>query len=123
MVRCDRRGVYHGHSAGVTMYDWKDGSRLWDQPTRGPVLLAGRSVDAVYAGTSERYVYRFGKDGSLARSTPVTPASSPVQRPRMARYVFAGDCFSSIYCFEGGRTAAVEDGHGLRLGLLHAILG
>ena len=58
MVRCDRDGIYHGHSGGVTMYDGVEGRMLWHQPTRGAVF-GWQEADTVYAGTSDRKVYSF----------------------------------------------------------------
>jgi outer membrane protein assembly factor BamB len=100
MVRCDAAGLYHGHSAGVTMYDWKDGSRLWDQPTRGAVLFGWQERSAVYAGTADRRVYRFGKDGQPGTIYSCDASIFSCATAEDGRYVFAGDSFSSVYCFD-----------------------
>ncbi len=42
MVRCSEEGVCHGHSGGVAMYNNQDGSLIWQQRTKGVVLLAGK---------------------------------------------------------------------------------
>jgi predicted DNA-binding WGR domain protein len=65
MVRCDEIGVFHGHSKGVTMYDWEDGTQIWHQETAGSVLFGWQEETTVYAGTSDNKVYCFTKKGKL----------------------------------------------------------
>lgn len=99
MVRCDEIGVYHGHSNGVTMYDWEDGQVIWNQKTIGAVLFGWQEEATVYAATSNRLVYAFTKKGELGS---VYECDAPVYSCATAeegKYVFAGDNFSSIYCF------------------------
>jgi outer membrane protein assembly factor BamB len=102
MVRCDAAGIYHGHSMGVTMYDWKDGARIWDRPTRGAVLFGWQERSAVYAGTADRSVYRFSKDGLPGTVYACDASIFSCATAEDGRYVFAGDSFSSVYCFEAG---------------------
>lgn len=99
MVRCDEIGVYHGHSSGVTMYDWEDGQMIWNQKTRGEVLFGWQEEATVYASTSHSLVYCFTKKGEV---NTIYQCDAPVYSCATAqegKYVFAGDNCSSIYCF------------------------
>lgn len=99
MVRCDEIGVYHGHSAGVTMYDWEDGSEIWNKKTGGQVLFGWQEESTVFAGCGDNSVYRFNKQGE---SGPVYKTDSTVYSCAATadgEFVFAGDNKSSIYCF------------------------
>jgi predicted DNA-binding WGR domain protein len=100
MVRADEAGVYHGHSDGVTKYQWKDGKDIWKAKTRGSVLFGWQEKDDVYAGTTDDKVYVFtkgGKSGVLCDTddSVYSCASSPG-----GKYIFAGDSCSSVYCFD-----------------------
>ncbi|GAA1782895.1 WGR domain-containing protein [Luedemannella flava] len=99
MVRCDADAVHHGHSRGVTSYDWRTGKELWHQPTGGAVLFGWQEADAVYAGMSSNSVMQFTKSGDAGVTyrcddTVFSNAAAPD-----GRYVFAGDNRSSVYCF------------------------
>lgn len=99
MVRCDADAVHHGHSGGVTSYDWRTGEQLWTRTT-GAVLFGWQEQHALYAGTSTRKVVELGKDGSPRREYQCdAPAFSCATSPDGA-YVFAGDNSSSVYCFD-----------------------
>jgi hypothetical protein len=99
MVRCDANAVHHGHSRGVTSYDWRTGAELWHQPTSGAVLFGWQEADALYAGLSSNSVMQFTKSGRAGVTyrcddTVFSNAAAPD-----GRYVFAGDYRSSVYCF------------------------
>jgi predicted DNA-binding WGR domain protein/outer membrane protein assembly factor BamB len=99
MVRCDSDAVHHGHSRGVTSYDWRTGQEVWHQST-GSVLFGWQEPGTLYAGTASRQVVRLGKTGQRER---VYGCDAPVYSCATAedgRYVFAGDSHSSIYCFD-----------------------
>jgi predicted DNA-binding WGR domain protein len=100
MVRCDATAVHHGHSKGVTSYDWRTGQELWHQDTRGAVLFGWQERDSLYAGMSSNSVLEFGKNGRpgvtyRCDDTVFSCAAAPD-----GRYVFAGDHRSSVYCFD-----------------------
>ncbi len=100
MVRCDEIGVYHGHSGGVTMYDWEDGSQIWDRTIRGSTLFGWQEESTVYAGSSDSRVYRFSKQGEPMGEYKCDSAVYSCAATEDGKYVFAGDSSSSVYCFE-----------------------
>jgi outer membrane protein assembly factor BamB len=100
MVRCDDDAVYHGHSGGVTGYDWRTGRELWHTGTRGSVLFGWQERDTVYAGTSQSLVAELGKDGSRRQTYRCDDAVFSCAAAEDGRYVFAGDSASSVYCFD-----------------------
>jgi outer membrane protein assembly factor BamB len=100
MVRCGEEGVYHGHSAGVTMYNNLDGQVVWQQRTRGSVLFGWQSENRVYAGTSDHQVYSFSKQGEPGVVYACDAAVFSCATAEQGRYVFAGDNYSSVYCFD-----------------------
>ncbi len=114
MVRCDEIGVYHGHSSGVTMYDWEDGRVIWEQPTGGSVLFGWQEETTVYAGTANHQVYAFTKAGAVGQVYPCDGAVYSCATAADGKYVFAGDNYSSIYCFneQGDRLWKLATGCG-----------
>ncbi|MDQ1287229.1 MAG: hypothetical protein QG622_794 [Actinomycetota bacterium] len=111
MVRCDEYAVHHGHSRGVTSYDWRTGREMWHQSTR-PVLFGWQEEDAVYAGTSGGQVMRFGKDGGPQGAFACDSAVFSCASAPAGRYVFAGDNCSSVYCFDDRGTRLWKLGTG-----------
>lgn len=102
MVRCDEIGVYHGHSDGVTMYDWEDGKRIWNQKNHGSVLFGWQEESTIYAGTSQSLVYCFTKNGEVSTIYQCDAPVFSCATAEEGKYVFAGDNCSSIYCFNQG---------------------
>ncbi|MBA3462441.1 MAG: WGR domain-containing protein [Deltaproteobacteria bacterium] len=99
MVRCDELGVYHGHSEGVTMYDWEDGKKLWHSKTDGSVLFGWQEESMVFAATSSNKVQRFTKRGADPKTYACDAAVFSCAAAEDGKYVFAGDNSSSVYCF------------------------
>jgi predicted DNA-binding WGR domain protein/outer membrane protein assembly factor BamB len=119
MVRCDEIGVYHGHSAGVTMYDWEDGSIIWDRKTAGAVLFGWQEEAMVYAGGVGGWIYSFtkkGEPGPIYRCdhSVFSCAASPD-----GKYVFGSDPSGSVYCFaeNGTRLWKLATGCGVALSM------
>ena len=100
MVRCGQEGVYHGHSGGVTMYDNQDGRVVWNQRTGGSVLFGWQEETMVYAGTSDDKIYSFTKQGQPDTVYKCDNSVYSCATAEQGKYVFAGDNFSSVYCFD-----------------------
>lgn len=114
MVRIDRAGLYHGHSGGGTKYDLGTGDHQWHRGTGGAVLFGWQEASAVYAGTDHSQVRMLDKDGSADRTFQCdAPVFSCAASPD-GRYVFAGDNYSSVYCFaaDGSRLWKLGTGCG-----------
>jgi outer membrane protein assembly factor BamB len=103
MVRCDADAVHHGHSGGVTSYDWRTGRELWHTPT-GAVLFGWQESRSLYAGTATRQIVELGKNGKHRQTYRCDAAVYSCATAEDGRYVFAGDSASSIYCFAADGT-------------------
>ncbi len=119
MVRCDEIGVYHGHSSGVTMYDWEDGSQLWHRETEGIVLFGWQEEATIYAGTSWGRVHCFTKSGGESATYLCDSSIFSCAAADNGKYVFAGDHNEAIYCFNeaGERLWKLRTGCGSALSM------
>jgi hypothetical protein len=81
------------------MYDWEDGRVIWEQKTGGAVLFGWQEESAVYAGTTNNRVYAFTKTGAAGQVYQCDGAIYSCATAADGKYVFAGDNYSSIYCF------------------------
>lgn len=99
MVRCDEVGVYHGHSKGVTMYDWEDGAELWQLALSGAVLFGWQEESALYVATNANKVHRVTKKGALTTTYDCDAVVYSCASTDDGQYLFAADNSSSIYCF------------------------
>ncbi|SCF11492.1 WGR domain-containing protein, predicted DNA-binding domain in MolR [Micromonospora purpureochromogenes] len=111
MVRCDTDALYHGHSQGVTGFDWRTGRELWHTST-GSVLFGWQERGSVFAGTSTREVVRLAKNGRVERRYRCDAPVFSCATAEGGRYVFAGDSQSSIYCFDATGTRLWKLGTG-----------
>ena len=99
MVRCDESGVYHGHSDGVTMYDWADGEERWYQPLDGAVLFGWADASRLIVATNKRRVYALSTQGDILFYGECD-ASVYCCASDGGRNIFAGDSDRTIYCFD-----------------------
>jgi len=115
MVRCDEIGVYHGHSRGVTMYDWEDGSEIWSQPTDGWVGFGWQEESIVFASTANGKVHRFSKQGGDEIVYKCDAFLCSCAAAEDGKYVFAGDTYGYLYCFNeaGERLWKLNSGCGV----------
>ncbi|GLZ62588.1 WGR domain-containing protein [Micromonospora sp. NBRC 107095] len=111
MVRCDDNAIYHGHSQGVTGYEWRTGGELWHTST-GSVLFGWQEQGSVFAGTGTREVVRLSKSGRHERTYRCDAPVFSCATAQGGRYVFAGDSQSSIYCFDSAGTRLWKLGTG-----------
>ncbi|MEU5964737.1 PQQ-binding-like beta-propeller repeat protein [Micromonospora parva] len=111
MVRCDDNAIYHGHSQGVTGYEWRTGGELWHTST-GSVLFGWQEQGSVFAGTGTREVVRLSKSGRHERTYRCDAPVFSCATAEGGRYVFAGDSQSSIYCFDSAGTRLWKLGTG-----------
>ncbi len=114
MVRCDQDYVYHGHSAGVTAYHgWNQPVVKWTTPLGGSVLFGWQEKNTVYAGCSNGKVYELNKsDGKIIAECKCDNAVLSCATSPDGEYIFAGDSFSSVYCFKKDGTRLWKLGSG-----------
>lgn len=119
MVRCDAKGVYHGHSNGVTCYDLKDGTQKWHANTSGGILFGWQEPDAVFAGCSNSKVESFDKDGKPLLIYKCDATIYSCAASENGNLVFAGDNYGAIYCFDqqGNRLWKLATGCGSALSM------
>lgn len=99
MVRCDEIGIYHGHSAGVTMYDWEDGQQIWEKKTQGMVNFGWQEEANVYACTHTGRIHNFTKRGEELAVYKCDSQIFSCATSENGKYIFAGD-LSAVYCFQ-----------------------
>ncbi|RKZ62413.1 MAG: molybdenum metabolism regulator [Candidatus Parabeggiatoa sp. nov. 2] len=101
MVRCDDERVYHGHHGGVTAYsNSKHGNILWHVKAAKQVLFGWQETSTVYAGTGTNKVYGLNKKtGKVEQIYQCDAAVYSCAAAKEGEYVFAGDNYSSVYCF------------------------
>ncbi len=114
MVRCDEIGVYHGHSKGVTMYDWESGDALWSRPTKGWIGFGWQEESLLFASTAEGTVHKFTKKGDVREVYEADAYLCSCAAAPDGKYVFAGDQYGAIYCFaeHGERLWKLDSGCG-----------
>ena len=119
MIRCDELGVYHGHSDGVTMYDWEDGTEIWSRKTSGSVLFGWQEESTVFAATSQNRVHKFSKRGEGEQVYACDATVFSCAAAEDGKYVFAADNCSSVYCFaeDGTRLWKLGTGGGSALSM------
>jgi predicted DNA-binding WGR domain protein len=104
MIRCDELGVYHGHSGGVTMYDWEDGREIWHAKTQGEVLFGWQEEATIYASTTQSKIHRWTKRGTDEKVYACDAQVFSCAASPDGKYVFGGDNCSSVYCFDEAGT-------------------
>ncbi len=100
MMRCDDRGkVFYGDSAGITAFNGPDGRFEWEHYSTGAVLFGWMEDNALYVATSHSLVQVFSKNGIHLRDYKTDATVYSCAASKDGEYVFAGDNYSSIYCF------------------------
>lgn len=120
MIRCDKERVYHGHSNGVTVYDgWEDPGKMsdddvWECKTKGQVLFGYQDDGMLYVGTTSNVVQAISKQGKIEKTYKCDASVFSCASSKGGEYIFAGDNYSSVYCFtkEGERLWKLGTGAG-----------
>lgn len=114
MVRCDEIGVYHGYNNGVTMYDWEDGTEIWSHQVNGLVGFGWQEESSIFASTTTGNVHRFSKKGDVEAVYRCDAYLCSCATAENGKYVFAGDTYGAIYCFNeaGDRLWKLDSGCG-----------
>ncbi|MFI0354361.1 WGR domain-containing protein [Actinomadura sp. 9N407] len=115
MVRCDAQGgtVFHGHSRGVGCYAAGDGKPIWQTKVGGNVLFGWQGEQSVYAATGRNDVYRLAKTNGVVEAVYRCDAAVfSCAASSDGRYIFAGDNYSSVYCFDEAGTRLWKLGTG-----------
>ncbi len=121
MVRCDQDYIYHGHSGGVTAYHgWNQPVVKWNTSLPSSVLFGWQERDHVYAGCTNSRVYEvYKQDGKITMEYKCDNAVFSCATSPDGEYVFAGDNYSSVYCFkrDGSRLWKLGSGCGSPLSM------
>ncbi len=99
MIRCDDDYVYHGHTKGITVYDSLGNSDIWKCKTNGEVLFGWQEKHMLYVGTTKNRVQAISKKGKIEQNYPCDASVFSCATSKNGEYIFAGDNYSSIYCF------------------------
>ncbi len=113
MIRCDEQFAYHGHSKGVTAYHNSfrstlnsmlaakplTGTAVWHCKTVGEVLFGWQEKELLYVSTAAKKIHAITKQGQLIATYPCDAAVFSCATSKNGEYIFAGDNYSSIYCF------------------------
>jgi predicted DNA-binding WGR domain protein len=83
----------------VTMYDWVDGTQLWERQTPAQVLFGWQEESMVYACTAAGRVHSFTKAGVDGAVYECDAALFSCATAEDGKYVFAGDNNGALYCF------------------------
>lgn len=120
MIRCDERGkVFCGDSAGIVCYNGPDGQFDWKVTTEGSVLFGWAESDKIYAATARNLVQAFTKTGEHVRNYRTDAVVYSCATSPNGDFVFAGDNYSAIYCFDaaGNRLWKLATGCGSALSM------
>ncbi len=112
MVRCDEIGVYHGHTGGITMYDWEDGAQIWTRPTDGAVFFGWQEEAMLYAATTHHKVCSFTKQGQPATVYACDNVLFSCAAAPGGKFIFAADNSAQVYCFAENGTRLWKLGTG-----------
>ncbi|BAY27108.1 WGR domain-containing protein [Calothrix sp. NIES-2100] len=99
MLCCDAQGFYHGHTKGVTGYDFATGRQIWHQLTHGKVLFGCQTSDRLYVATSGKQIQSFSKEGEVLESYPCGASVYACTTDSQGKYIYAADSSAFIYCF------------------------
>ncbi|MGB8703035.1 MAG: WGR domain-containing protein [Thermosynechococcaceae cyanobacterium] len=99
MLCGDAQGFYHGHSKGVTMYDFATGRQLWHQPTLGKVLFGCQTRDRLYVATSGKQIQCLSKTGAVLEKYPCSASVYACTTDEQGQVLFAADSSAFIYGF------------------------
>lgn len=99
MIRCDEDYVYHGHTKGITVYDSLGNSNIWKCKTHGEILFGWQEKHMLYVGTTKNRVQAISKKGKIEQNYLCDASVFSCATSKNGEYIFAGDNYSSIYCF------------------------
>ncbi|PQJ96492.1 WGR domain-containing protein [Chromatium okenii] len=100
MVRCDEDGrIFYGDSDCVSCFDgWGNGTAIWKKAV-SRVLFGWLGQEYVYAGTGNSNVTVLTRQGEEKQICKADNAVFSCAVSPDEQYIFAGDSYSSLYCF------------------------